>query len=261
MPCGCARGAGAARPSMNESGSIWPVFACVPALATRWRVQQLWAQFPSGVQYPGDKQVGAEWWTLWRRVAGCLAATEQLRLAGAHSPAYKLEIGAWLLARLKKSAAAPPRAGHEPASDSLQLWALGCIGARQPFHGHSHDVVPAEAAAAWVNALLALDWKRVEPAAFAAVNLARVTDDRTRDLPLREQVMARLAAIHAPPAWIAMLRQKVELDETTERRGSGRIAATGPEIDGLRFPSFKITGTPAGTEAAREEFRILLSNK
>ena len=136
---------------MNESGSIWPVFACVPALATRWRVQQLWAQFPSGVQYPGDKQVGAEWWTLWRRVAGCLAATEQLRLAGAHSPAYKLEIGAWLLARLKKSAAAPPRAGHEPASDSLQLWALGCIGARQPFHGHSHDVVPAEAAAAWVN--------------------------------------------------------------------------------------------------------------
>ena len=100
---------------MNESGSIWPVFACVPALATRWRVQQLWAQFPSGVQYPGDKQVGAEWWTLWRRVAGCLAATEQLRLAGAHSPAYKLEIGAWLLARLKKSAAAPPRAGHEPA--------------------------------------------------------------------------------------------------------------------------------------------------
>ena len=122
-------------------------------------------------------------------------------------------------------------------------------------------MVPAEAAAAWVNALLALDWKRVEPAAFAAVNLARVTDDRTRDLPLREQVMARLAAIHAPPAWIAMLRQKVELDETTERRGSGRIAATGPEIDGLRFPSFKITGTPAGTEAAREEFRISLSNK
>ena len=45
-----------------------------------WRVQQLWTQFPSGVQYPGDKQVGAEWWTLWRRVAGGLAATEQLRL-------------------------------------------------------------------------------------------------------------------------------------------------------------------------------------
>ena len=239
-----------------------------------WRVQQLWAQFPSGVQYPGDKQVGAEWWTLWRRVAGGLDAPGQLRLLDDFAfnlhldemsspdeegldertarpvkgsqgdmlrlgasleripPAYKLEIGAWLLARLKKSAAAPPRAGHEPASDSLQLWALGRIGARQPFHGHSHDVVPAEAVASWVDALLALDWKRVEPAAFAAVNLARVTDDRTRDLPLalREQVMARLAAIHAPPAWIAMLQQKVELDETTERRVLGESLPAGLKL-------------------------------
>lgn len=221
--------------------------------------------------------MGAEWWTLWRRVAGGLAATEQLRLLDDFAfnlhrdemgspdeegledleertvppvkgslgdmlrlgasleripPAYKLEIGAWLLARLKKSAAAPPRAGHEPASDSLQLWALGCIGARQPFHGHSHDVVPAEAAVAWVNALLALDWKRVEPAAFAAVHLARVTDDRTRNLPLalREQIIARLAAIHAPPAWIAMLRQKVELDEATERRVLGESLPPGLKL-------------------------------
>ena len=92
-------------------------------------------------------------------------------------------------------------------------------------------MVPVEAAA-WVYALLALDWKRIEPVAFAAVNLARVTDDRTRDLPLalREQVMARLAAIHAPPAWITMLRQKVELDETTERRVPGESLPPGLKL-------------------------------
>jgi molecular chaperone DnaK (HSP70) len=45
-----------------------------------WRLQQLWTQFEAGVQHSKDKQVCAEWWTLWRRVAGGLAATEQLRL-------------------------------------------------------------------------------------------------------------------------------------------------------------------------------------
>ena len=98
--------------------------------------------------------------------------------------------------------------------------------------GHSHDVVPAEAAITWVHALLGLDWKQTEPAAFAAVHLARVTDDRTRDLPLalREQIVTRLAAIHAPPGWIAMVQQKVELDEATERRVLGESLPPGLKL-------------------------------
>ena len=240
-----------------------------------WRVQQLWSLFPLGVQHVSDKQVGAEWWTLWRRVAGGLDAPGQLRLLddfafnlqisemngeglddGATKPvqgsqgdmlrlgasleripaAYKTEIGAWLLARLQPGAATPPlrrRAGHDSASDdSLYLWALGRLGARQPFHGSSHDVVPAETVSSWMETLLALDWKRVEAAAFAAVNLARMTDDRARDLPLalRERIMARLAAINAPPAWIAMVGQKVELDEATERRMLGESLPPGLKL-------------------------------
>jgi hypothetical protein len=38
-----------------------------------WRIEQLWALFPAGVQYHKDSQVRAEWWTLWRRVAGGLS--------------------------------------------------------------------------------------------------------------------------------------------------------------------------------------------
>ena len=234
-----------------------------------WRVQQLWTLFPLGVQYGNDKQVCAEWWTLWRRVAGGLAAPEQLRLLddfafnlhineqgmddSATKPvkgsnddmlrlgawveripsAYKTEIGAWLLGRLQKSAvAAHQRAGNDPASDSLHLWALGRIGARQPFYGSPHDVVPTEIVASWIDTLLALDWKRMEPAAFAAVNLARVTDDRARDLPLalREQMIARLVAINAPPGWTAMLRQKVELDAAIERRVLGESLPPGLKL-------------------------------
>lgn len=234
-----------------------------------WRVQQLWTQFAPGVQFASDKQVCVEWWTLWRRVAGGLAAPEQLRLLddfafnlhqneqgsddSATKPvkgsdedmlrlgaslermpvAYKVEIGEWLLGRIQKSMAAAVKGrSMDAASDARNLWALGRIGARQPFYGNTHDVVPAETAAAWVETLLALDWKRLEPAAFAATHLARMTDDRTRDLPLalRERIMARLAAINAPSIWIDMVRQRVELDAATERRVLGESLPPGLKL-------------------------------
>ena len=146
---------------------------------------------------------------------------------------YKQEIGDWLLQRAQKLAKAPQTGGDSTLADaSLHLWALGRIGARQPFYGHTHDVVPAEAGADWVQALLALDWKRLDAAAFAAVSLARVTDDRTRDLPLalREQIMARLAAIHAPPVWSTLVREAVKLDEATERRTLGESLPPGLKL-------------------------------
>ncbi|WP_114973833.1 Hsp70 family protein [Rhodoferax ferrireducens] len=234
-----------------------------------WRMQQLWTLFPSGVQFGKDKQVCAEWWTLWRRVAGGLGAPEQLRLLddfaynlqanelgtqisetrpvkgsdedmlrlGASLEripvAYKVEIGEWLLGRLEKSAAAAKKRGSDdPASDGHTLWALGRIGARQPFYGNTHDVVPAETAAVWIDSLLALDWKRIEPAAFAATHLARATDDRARDLPLalREQIIQKLLAIHAPPIWAGMVRQRVELDAATERRVLGESLPPGLKL-------------------------------
>ncbi|NMM13139.1 MAG: hsp70 family protein [Rhodoferax sp.] len=234
-----------------------------------WRVQQLWTQFAPGVQFASDKQVCVEWWTLWRRVAGGLAAPEQLRLLddfafnlhqneqgsddsvtkpvkgsdedmlrlGASLEripvAYKVEIGEWLLGRIHKSmAAAVQGRSVEAASDARNLWALGRIGARQPFYGNTHDVVPAETAVAWVETLLALDWKHLEPAAFAATHLARMTNDRTRDLPLalRERIMARLVAINAPSIWIDMVRQRVELDAATERRVLGESLPPGLKL-------------------------------
>lgn len=234
-----------------------------------WRVQQLWEQFPLGVQHSKDKQVCAEWWTLWRRVAGGLAAPEQLRLLddfafnlhqneqgnddSATKPVhgsdedmlrlgaaleripvdYKTEIGTWLLGRIQKSVAAAAK-GRSPdaASDARNLWALGRIGARQPFYGHTHDVVPTDIVTDWIDTLLTLDWKRLEPAAFAATQLARMTGDRTRDLPLalREPIMARLQAIKAPPIWVNLVREHVALDEATERRMLGESLPPGLKL-------------------------------
>ena len=72
----------------------------------------------------------------------------------------------------------------------------------------------------------------MDAAAFAAVSLARVTDDRARDLPpaLRGQILARLAAINAPSAWLAMVREKVELDEISERRLLGESLPPGLKL-------------------------------
>jgi len=185
---------------------------------------------------------------------------DMLRLGAAleRIPAdYKAEIGDWLLGRLHAapgaaasagSTAAPAPAGPRPrnkagdkandkagadaASDGLTLWALGRVGARQPFHGSSHDVVPPEKAALWLQALLALDWRRLEAAAFAAASLARVTDDRTRDLApaLRAQAAVRLDALPVPPLWRAMVRERVDMDAATERRLLGESLPPGLKL-------------------------------
>ncbi|MET3134164.1 hypothetical protein AAKU55_004459 [Oxalobacteraceae bacterium GrIS 1.11] len=222
-----------------------------------WRIEQLWPLFEAGVQHHKDSQVCAEWWTLWRRVAGGLDATQQLRLlddfafnlqADAEQqrqrppslvkgsdddmlllgasleriPAsYKSEIGAWLLGRIDQAA---------DGVDSRVLWALARIGARQPFHGSAHDVVPADTVAQWLTALLALDWKRVEPAGFAAAHLARMTGDRSRDIlgDLRATIIGRLNG--APPAWSAMVREVVQLDQADERRMLGEALPPGLKL-------------------------------
>jgi len=148
---------------------------------------------------------------------------------------YKTEIGSWLLGRIQKSVAATAK-GRQPdaASDARNLWALGRIGARQPFYGHTHDVVPTDVVTGWIDTLLTLDWKRLEPAAFAATQLARMTGDRTRDLPLalRELIMARLQAIKAPPIWVSLVREHVALDEATERRMLGESLPPGLKLIG-----------------------------
>ena len=227
-----------------------------------WRIEQLWALFDTGVQHHKDNQVCAEWWTLWRRVAGGLSTEQQLRLLddfafnlqadaaqrgsrpvtlvngsdddmlrlGASLEripgAYKAEVGAWLIKRLEK-------AGRE-AADTNTLWALARVGARQPFHGSAHEVVDSATVAEWLHVLLALDWKKTEPAAFAATHLARMTGDRSRDIGdgLRATILARLKAVGAPPLWQAMVSEVTQLDEANTKRMLGEALPPGLKLIG-----------------------------
>lgn len=220
-----------------------------------WRVQQLWGLFEQGLQFVPEAQVWSEWWTLWRRVAGSLPQQAQLhildgiafylqptgkakrpkgirkqgyedmvRLAASleHVPMeHKVEVGGWLLERLRK-----------PKENVQTWWAVGRLGAREPFYGSAHNVVPAAIAAQWLEQLLAVDWKKAEPAAFAATQIARMSGDRERDIDaaLRERIIEKLHAAKASPAWSGMVREVVELDETDEQRVFGESLPPGLKL-------------------------------
>jgi molecular chaperone DnaK (HSP70) len=223
-----------------------------------WRVEQLWTLFDDGIQYINDSQVWSEWWTLWRRAAGGLGESEQLDVLDAVAfmqaagtarsklpfdpaksgyadmvrleaslervPAQrKIELGVRLIERLRK-----------PSENHQGWWAVGRIGARRPFYGSAHSVVPPDVAMTWLDAILALDWKKVEPAAFAAVQIARMTGDRSRDVPdaVRATVVKRLETAHAPANWIEMVSQTVELDEADEGRVFGESLPPGLKLIG-----------------------------
>ena len=230
-----------------------------------WRIEQLWPIFESGVQHGYDRQVNAEWWTLWRRVAGGLDPAAQSRLLDDFAvnlqgteddirerpqlvkggwddmirlgasleriPAdHKREIGDWLVEQLRR----PTTAATPAARDLWTLWAIGRVGARTPLYGSAHEVVPVDAATSWLDTLLTLDWKRVEGAAAAAANLARLSGDRTRDLSpeSRERVLARLDAFQAPPSWIARVRDVVALDEAGTQAAFGDALPPGLKLIG-----------------------------
>jgi len=216
-----------------------------------WRVQQLWSLYEQGVQYSNQARNWAAWWTMWRRISGGLDATRQLQLLsavqdhlkptsgrGARKPKAtgqddmirliaglerltverKVEVGGWLLRMSRKPGELPQR-----------WWALGRLGARVPFYGSTHDVISGDVAEEWLEALLALDWRAVNPAAFAAAQMARLSGDRDRDLDakIRGRLVERLRKEKAPAAWIAMIEDVVELESTDQTRVFGESLPPG----------------------------------
>ncbi|MGZ4955132.1 MAG: Hsp70 family protein [Methylobacter sp.] len=222
-----------------------------------WRVEQLWKSYPQGIQFVNETQNWTEWWTLWRRIAGGLntaaqekifadiakflnpAAARQLgvikqiknrgyddmvRLAAVLERlpvAKKIQLGEWLLKRLEKAG--------EP---SQTWWAVGRIGARMPFHGSSHNVIPADTVSLWLQQILAVDWKKIPQAGFAATLITRMSGDRARDIDeaMRLQVIEKLKLSKAPASWIEMVEQLKELDEKEEKQIFGEALPPGLKL-------------------------------
>jgi molecular chaperone DnaK (HSP70) len=220
-----------------------------------WRVEQTWTLFAQGLTHHKEAAVWAAWWILWRRIAAGLADDAHLALFEAIAPHLKpapkqrvanpakkapglapdemvrllgalerlpvdrkIEAGAWLLDKLTAGRPAPGVA-----------WALGRLGARIPVAGAAHHTVPPEVAAAWLDTLLALDFRAAEDAPFAVAQLARRSGDRARDLdePARRRAADKLERSGAPKEWWRGILEVQALGETDEQRVFGEALPLG----------------------------------
>jgi hypothetical protein len=154
-----------------------------------WRVGQVWRHFSGGVRFAKNEQNRAEWWILWRRLAGGLTAGQQNTLAeplladwrnyfrkngvGAKGRSPEFQFGphesaeTWRLLgsletlkpalkiELGELLAARLATWNKPgALRDAQLLALGRIGARQSVYGPLDALVPAPNAQAWLESIL-----------------------------------------------------------------------------------------------------------
>ncbi|QXZ09794.1 hsp70 family protein [Comamonas sp. Y33R10-2] len=231
---------------LNLAG--WCLRPGVGAQLDAWRITQVWALYAAGLGHAKESANWTEWWVFWRRVAAGLNEAQQMELledvAGQMQKAvqqttrsggksshgsyddmlrlfaameavpwqYRQEMGQWMLQRLKRE------------GETVQTWwAIGRLAARQSLAANAHLVMPPDAAQEFLSATLAQDWRKNETAMFAAVQMARMTGDRARDLPdeVRVQVLEKMRSSAAPERWIAMVEQVVQMQAEDHKRSLG----------------------------------------
>jgi molecular chaperone DnaK (HSP70) len=202
------------------------------------RIARVFPMLEGRLAFPDEARGWTQFFIAWRRVAGGLTESMQCALRDAFDSVLappeanvkkpkrmplaveelpsmlsalervptsrRVLLGEWLCQRARV-------AKKEP-----RLWeAVGRIGARVPLYASAHYVVPVATAEAWLSSLLRERWDSVSTASYAAVQLARMTGDRARDVSpaLRAEVQKRLEALGARPSWIASVREVVDVGE------------------------------------------------
>jgi molecular chaperone DnaK (HSP70) len=206
------------------------------------RVNRLWRVLSAEVRHPRAVQCRAEWWNLWKRIAGGLAARQQLHLQQQVAPVL-----------LRKGKAKGPRPGPQELREMWQaigscerlaagmraelgdalvveaergrasdqeLWALARTGARVPIYGPLNCVVARDVAAGWAERLVRTAWPKPEAYAFALAQIARATGDRERDLEpaLRARIAEHLAQAPSGARAARLVREVVPLEAREEAR-------------------------------------------
>ena len=202
------------------------------------RVAELAPLFAEKVAFPQEPRGWQQFWIAWRRAAGGLDEAAQVALRDlvdpllappearlkkpkgwkAEAPDDLLDLAATLerVPAARRSALGGWILERTWTSKEPRLWAaIGKIGARVPAYASVHHAVSPTVAERWVDHLLREKWEALPTAAQAAVQLARVTGDRARDLPerTRREVERRLTAVGAKAAWVRAVRELVAVEE------------------------------------------------
>jgi molecular chaperone DnaK (HSP70) len=218
------------------------------------RIKALWPIFHQGVKHVKDVQCWAEWWILWRRVAAGLArphheeihrrlvpfllpvkGSSPAKKAGRSKPEAHEMAEMWRCAVSLERVAPEPKEAlgdalikelAQPAPGPHVFWCLGRLGARVPLYGPANSVVRKETAERWTHLLLDHAFaagRETGDAIFALAQLARVANDRARDLelPLRETVIGRLVDLGADDDELRPVREYHELESAQQVQALG----------------------------------------
>jgi hypothetical protein len=209
----------------------------------RYRIEQLWkmlaAPFRAGGVTQQQAEGGADYWIMWRRVAGGLSTAIQNTLMNRVRPILLpvkgkavIKPGANELAEMWRAAASLERldvktkealggnllrpAGKSPVP-TYAFWSLTRLGARMLFYGPLNLVLHPQVVDGWLDQLLAFqpgNDSEKNGWAFCLANLARLTGQRALDVDeaTRTRVLEALRPLKVPAHWTDMVERVVEMD-------------------------------------------------
>lgn len=204
------------------------------------RLHALFPLFEERLAFGDQARGWQQFWIAWRRVAAGLGEPEQTLIRdhldtlmaptdkAKRAKGFRLEAVAELIELVSslERVAGPRRAALGDwilertwtDRDARLRTAIGRLGARVPVYASVHYVVAPRVAEQWLDHLLRENWRDNPASPAAAVQLARRTGDRARDISeaLRREVSRKLAAIAAPEPWVRAVTEVVAV-EAAER--------------------------------------------
>jgi len=221
------------------------------------RTDNLFSLFGERLAFAQEARTWQHFWIAWRRIAGGLDEDAQTALREIIDP---------FLAPAERRLKKPKGIRAEPDADVVDLasslervapsrrselgafllertwtdrdprvWAaLGRTGARVPAYASAHHVVSPNVCERWLDHLLREKWHDLPTAPRAAMEMARLTGDRARDVSerIRRDVEKRLLEAGAREEWVRAVREVVPVEE------SDRVACYGEGLPvGIRLVS------------------------
>ncbi|MBK6337649.1 MAG: Hsp70 family protein [Betaproteobacteria bacterium] len=191
-----------------------------------WEVEQLWECFDLGLVHRKEASARANWWMMWRRIAGGLPAAAQERLYDSAFPELRRPAGevvecTRLLGSLERVAVERRLelaallfdrvVAGKARSEPHVHWALARLLSRTPLYTAADSVVPAAVVEEAFGRVEARDWKQsgLEPlvAVFAAA--CRRIDLRSLDVDdgVRRRVLDKLGRSGATMEQLRCVRE------------------------------------------------------
>ncbi|HEY8504436.1 MAG TPA: Hsp70 family protein [Gemmataceae bacterium] len=228
----------------------------------RHRVEQLWKMIaapPKGTGGAALVEGGADYWIMWRRVAGGLNVQLQqnlfnrlrpVLLPGKGKPPAKPNPNE--LAEMWRAAASLERLDvrskealgealvkqvRRPPAPNYAFWALTRLGARVLFYGPLNAVLHPHIAERWIDAIAGFEPTHESERsqwAFCMAQLARLTGQRALDVDdsHRKTVRSALKGAGAPEMWLRMVEEVLELESRDQSQMFGESLPIGLRLAG-----------------------------